>query len=650
MSNRDIQAKQMEISRTVLICVVLAAATFAAFEGVRSNSFVNFDDDKYITGNDAVLRGLSIESLRWAFTTGYQGNWHPLTWVSHLIDVSVFGLSPAGHHLVSVGFHIANVILLFLILKKMTSAVWLSAFVAAVFGLHPLGVESVAWAAERKNVLSSFFAFLTIWAYLRYARKPGLWRYSAMTILFTAGLLSKSMLVTLPFVLILLDYWPIARFGELKGWRWLWRAIVDKSPLIAISAVFCAVTYLVQAKAGAVPDMVSLPISLRAGNSLVSYIRYIGKIFYPTSLAALYPLDANGYPSWKVILCLVLLLALTTAVIIERYRHRFLLTGWFWYLGILVPVIGLVQVGVQAMADRYMYLPGIGIYIVVAWLAGEISAKSRLPKIVPAVTGTAVLLALLLMTRAQVGYWKNSESLFKHTLDVTTNNYVMHNNYGEVLKESGRLDEAIEHFRQALAVYPMGIESHEKLARALQDKGQDAEAITELELVLRAKPDETETRNRYGNALVKIKQYDKAFEQFNKVLAENPHESSVLNNLYKAGVGSGQLDKTLGMILNLQAKDPNNFEFCQKAGLLYGIKGDINTATEQLEKACRLSNYQVSEPMAFLSQAYAAKKDMKSAIDMAQKALSAAQKEGRGDVVSQLKASLESYQQAMKGN
>ncbi len=471
-----------------------------------------------------------------------------------------------------------------------------------------------------------------------------------MTILFTAGLLSKSMLVTLPFVLILLDYWPIARFRELKGWRWLWRVIVDKLPLLAISAVFCIVTYLVQAKAGAVPDMVSLPINLRAGNALMSYIRYIGKIFCPTPLAALYPLDANGYPSWKVILCLVLLLVLTMAVIIERRRYRFLLTGWFWYLGTLVPVIGLVQVGVQAMADRYMYLPGIGIYIIVAWLAGEISARLRLPKIVPAVTGTAILLALLIMTRTQVGYWKNSESLFKHTLDVTTDNYVMHNNYGELLKESGRLDEAIENFRQSLAVRPMGIEAHEKLALALQDKGQDAEAAAEFELVLRAKPDRNEARNHYGVSLVKIKQYDKAFEQFDRVLAENPHELNALNNLYKAGVESGQIDKTLGMILNLQAKDTNNFEFCQKAGLLYGIKGDINAATEQLEKACILSNYQVSEPMAFLSQAYAAQKNFKSAIDMAQKALSAAQKEGRDDVVTQLRASLESYQRAMKGN
>ncbi len=242
--------------------------------------------------------------------------------------------------------------------------------------------------------------------------------------------------------------------------------------------------------------MVSLPISLRASNALVSYIRYIGKIFYPTPLAVLYPLDANGYPLWKVILCLVLLLALTTAVIIERRRHRFLLTGWFWYLGTLVPVIGLVQVGVQAMADRYMYLPGIGIYIIVAWLAGEASAKLRLPKIVPAITGTAILLALLLMTRTQVGYWKDSESLFRHTLDVTTNNYVMYKNYGQVLESKGRLDEAIDNFRQALAINPGWIDAHEKLAGALQEKGLDAEAAAEFELVLRANPDKIKTRNR----------------------------------------------------------------------------------------------------------------------------------------------------------
>jgi tetratricopeptide (TPR) repeat protein len=650
MPNNDTQARRIDISRTVLICVVLASATFVAFEGVRSNGFVNFDDDKYVTGNEYVQKGLNFESIKWAFTTRYQGNWHPLTWLSHLADSSVFGMKPAGHHFVSVGFHIANVILLFLILKKMTGAVWLSAFVAAVFGLHPLGVESAAWVAERKNVLSTFFAFLTIWAYFRYSQKPGLSRYVMVAILFTAGLLSKSMLVTLPFVLILLDYWPIGRFNELKGLRWFSRAIADKAPFLALSAIFCAVTYLAQVNAGAAADMVSMPLDFRVSNALVSYIRYIGKIFCPTSLAALYPLDIKGYPLWQVIACLVLLLILTAAVIVERRRHRFLLTGWLWFIGTLVPVIGLVQVGVQSMADRYMYLPGIGIYIIVAWLAGEATTKYRLPKAVPATAGAMILIVLLLITRNQVGYWKDSESLFKHALDVTTNNYIMQSNYGEALRRRGHLDEAIENFTQALALNPGWINAHEKLAGALQEKGFDAEAILEFELVLRARPDKIETRNAYGQMLVKLKQYNKAIEQFNEVLIADPRRISALNNLYEAGVESGKLDKVQDVLWGLQIRYPNNFEFCQKAGLIYGLQGNIDAAIEQLEKACRLSDYQAAEPLAFLSQAYAAKKDMKRAVETAQKAIEVAQKQGKENVAAQVRASLESYQREMKGN
>jgi tetratricopeptide (TPR) repeat protein len=648
MPDGNIQSKKKDM-RTALICVVLAAATFVAYERVRSNDFVYFDDDKYITLNEHAQKGLNLESLKWAFTTCYQGNWHPLTWVSHLIDVSIFGMKPAGHHLVSVGFHIANVILLFLILKKMTGAVWPSAFVAALFGVHPLAVESVAWAAERKNVLSNFFAFLTIWAYLWYSRKPGWQRYALVAILFTAGLLSKSMLVTLPFVLILLDYWPLARFGGQKGWRWLWRTIVDKIPLIAISAAFCVVTYMVQARAGAVSNVVSLPIGLRLSNAIVSYVGYIGKIFYPASLAVLYPLDTNGYPLWKVILCLVLLLALTAVVIIERHRHRFLLTGWFWYLGTLVPVIGLVQVGVQAMADRYMYLPGIGIYIMVAWLAGAALTRLRLPKIVAAAAGALVLVVLLLMTRTQTGYWKDSESLFRHTLNVTTDNFVIYSNYGQVLQSKGQLDEAIKNIRQAVALNPGWIDAHEKLADALQEKGLYAEAAAEYELVLRSNPDK-DIRNNFGIALVKINRYDEALEQFAMVLTKDPRRLNALNNLFKAGVESGKQDKALDIILALQKKNPDNYLFCEKTGLLYGTIGNLDAAIEQLDKACRLSDYKAAEPIAFLSQAYATKKDMKRAIETAQKALEVAQKENRDDIVAQVKASLESYQRAMKGN
>jgi protein O-mannosyl-transferase len=648
MLSSDMQAKQLELSRTVLICVVLAVITLAAFEGVRKNSFVFYDDNQYVTDNWYVKNGLSFESVKWAFTTWHQGNWHPLTWMSHLIDSTVFGMNPVGHHLVSVGFHIANVILLFLILKKMTGAIWPSAFVAALFGVHPLAVESVAWVAERKNVLSNFFAFLTILAYLRYSQKPEWRRYAVIAILFAAGLLSKSMLVTLPFLLILLDYWPMCRFAELNGRQWLRRAIIDKTPLIAISAAFCVVTYLAQAHAEAVMDMISLPPGLRVSNALMSYVRYIGKLFYPTPLAVLYPLDKSGYSLLEIGGCLTLLLAVTAVVILERRRRRFLLTGWLWYLGTLIPVIGLVQVGVQSMADRYMYLPGIGIYIIVAWLASEAAAKLRLPKAVPAVTGAVILVVLLLITRSQIGYWKDSESLFKHALDVTKNNTVMYNNYGQVMKSQGHLDEAIDNFRHALEIRPGWVDVHDKLACALQDKGEDAESAAEFAMVLQIKPDKTDTRNSYGVALVKTKHYDEAIEQFTRVLTEDPCRISALNNLYKAGVESGKLDKVQDVILGLEVKDPNNFEFCQKAGLIYGIQGNIDAAIVQLEKACRLSNYQAVEPIAFLSQAYASKKDIKRAAELAQKALELAQKERRDDVVVQLKASLESYQRVLK--
>ncbi len=645
-----VRPKHGEKFRALFICIVLGIVTFVAFEGVRNCDFVNYDDDLHVTNNEHIKGGLSFESAWWALTAWRQEYWHPLTSMSHLADVTIFGMKPAGHHLVSAGFHIANVILLFLILKTMTGELWPSALVAALFGLHPLAVESAAWVAERKNVLSTFFAFLTIWAYSRYAQKPGVRRYLLVAALFIAGLASKPMLVTLPFVLILLDYWPIGRFENLNGRRWFWRAIIDKSPLLAISAVICVLTYFAQLNAGVMSDIVSMPLGLQAKNAIVSYVRYIGKVFCPTSLAVLYPLDANGYPLWKVAGCLVLLLAATTAVIIERQKYKFLLTGWFWYLGTLVPVIGLVQVGAQSMADRYMYLPGIGIYIIVAWLAGEAIARLCLPKIVPAAAGAVVLVVLLLITRVQVGYWKDSESLFRHTLDVTTNNYVIYSDYGQVLASKGRWDEGIENVRRAVAINPVWIEGHEKLANVLQGKGLDAEAAVEFELVLQKKPDKIDTRNNFGVALVKSKQYDKAIEQFAMVLTEDPCRMRALNNLYKAGVESGKLDKTLDVILGLQAKDQNNFEFYQKAGLIYGTKGDVNAAIVQLEKACRLSDYKVIEPMLFLSQAYAAKKDMKRAVETAQKALEAAQKENRDDIVAQLRASLESYQKAMKGN
>ena len=466
-----------------------------------------------------------------------------------------------------------------------------------------------------------------------------------VAVLFAAGLLSKSMLVTLPLALVLLDYWPIGRFGAATGLKWLWSATIEKVPLLVMSVALCVVTYMAQARTGTLPGTAMLPMGLRASNALESYIKYIAMTFYPAKLAVLYPLESNGFDPMAVAGCFVLLLLVTIVAIAMRRKQGFLFTGWFWYLGTLVPVIGLIQVGVQSMADRYMYLPGIGIYIIVAWLASEASAKLRLPKAVPAVTGAAILVVLLLITRIQVGYWKDSESLSRHALDVTSNNAMMNYSYGDALMVSGRLDEAIEQFRKALSMRPAFVDVREKLAGVLQAKGRNAEAVPELEMVLKARPDDTRTRNNYGVALIETGLYDKAIEQFSQVLAADPYHLNALNNLYKAGVEGGKLDKVLDVILNLQAKAPNNFNLYEKAGLIYGTRGDINAAITQLETACRLTDYRQAEPLDFLSQAYAAQKDTAKAVETAQKALEAANGQGNQQLAEQISKRLELYKQ-----
>jgi Flp pilus assembly protein TadD len=583
--------------RTLLVCVILAGATFAAFEGVRNNDFVNYDDDLYVTDNLRVQEGLNFKSVAWAFTSLGPGYWHPLTLISHIIDCSIFGVNPRGHHLVSVGIHIANVVLLFLILKNMTRAFWRSAFVAAVFGLHPLAVESVAWIAERKDVLSTFFAFLTIAVYLRYTRKPGVLRYAAVAFLFAAGLLSKPMLVTLPFVLILLDYWPIGRFGQATGLRWLRMTVVEKLPLMAMPAALCIVTYMAAMKAGAVADIVALPWDSRMYNALVSYVGYTAKIFYPASLAVLYPREANGPALWQAGVCLLLLVLVCSLAVILRRKCGYLFTGWFWYLGTLVPVIGLVQVGIQSMADRYMYFPGIGIYIIVAWLAGDLATRLKLPKAVLWAAGVLVLAVCVMTTRAQVCYWKDSLTLYEHTLSVTENNYFMHSKYGNLLRMAGRMNEAMWHLRRAVKIKPNFAISHSNLALAYKDKGLFDEAAQEFEYALKLNPDSAMTHNYYGIMLAEHGMYDLAIEHFSEALASERHFSGILHNLCNAGIKAGKLDTVLDVIEDWKLKKPQDAELYYRAGILYVLKGDNTRAIEQLEKALKLAESQSSKEL-----------------------------------------------------
>jgi protein O-mannosyl-transferase len=559
--------------KTLLICVILTVVVLVAFEGVRNNDFVNYDDDSYIIENPQVQNGLNLNSIAWAFTTKHTGYWHPLTWLSHIIDCSVFGLKPAGHHLVSVGFHIANVILLFLILKAMTDsasspqagAIWPSAFVAAVFGLHPLAVESVAWVAERKNVLSTFFVFLTIWAYWRWTQKSGVWRYLIIMLFFAAGLLSKPMVVTLPFVLILLDYWPLDRIlnpqSAIRNPKSeIFKSIYEKLPLFFMSAALCVLTYIAQSKSEATTNFALLPLAQRLDNALISYVKYLGKIFYPVSLGVLYPLELKRPPVWQLGGCLALLAVITAAVIITGRRRRFLLTGWFWYLGTLVPVIGLVQVGLQSMADRYLYWPGIGIYIIVAWLAGDLSEKVKLTKPILSAAGVLALAVCLIMTRTQVRYWETSAALYEHTLAATENNFFIHTSYGVLLRKAGRTDEAIRYLRRAIEINYVNARAHSNLGIALADKGLPAEASAEFKRALEIDPNDPMTQNYYGISLVEQGLYDKAVEYFIKALRNDGHFSGVLRNLCNAGIKSGKTGQVLEVIKSWQKKMPDNPE------------------------------------------------------------------------------------------
>jgi hypothetical protein len=372
----------------ILVYTGLVLATIIAYQPVCNNRFVNYDDDKYVTNNANIKNGLTSQSLLWAFTSQDASNWHPLTWISHILDFQLFGLSPLGHHLISVLLHIINILLLFYILQKITGAVWPSAFVACLFAVHPLHVESVAWIAERKDVLSTLFGLLTLVTYVHYVKQPSITRYTLTVVLFAFGLMAKPMLITLPFVLLLLDYWPLKRpiYSKFS----ILNLLLEKVPLFILAAMSSVITYTVQKSGRSVTGTDILPLGVRISNAMVSYISYIGKMIYPSALAVLYPHPQQGLPAWKVIAAAVLLVTITTGAIISARWRRYLPMGWFWYLGTLAPVIGIVQVGHQAMADRYTYLPSVGIFIMVAWSAVELLGKKRIGRIILTISSAAL--------------------------------------------------------------------------------------------------------------------------------------------------------------------------------------------------------------------------------------------------------------------
>jgi protein O-mannosyl-transferase len=535
-----------------LICLGLVAVTWTVFGQTLTHDFVNFDDHVYVYENPLVIRGLSTEGIIGAFGHTHARNWHPLTTLSHMLDCQLYGLNAGGHHFTNVILHSISVLLLFLVLKRMTDALWQSAFVAALFAIHPLHVESVAWIAERKDVLSAVFFMLTLAAYVRYARGPSARRYLLVALLFAFGLMSKPMLVTLPFVLLLLDYWPLGRIEGQKseiGNR-LQRLITEKLPLFALSALSCIATLFAQRQGPTAIDQ--LPLLWRLENTFVTYVTYIWQMLWPVRLAVFYPHPNDRLPLVEVTVAIALLAGISLLVIYLRRTKPYLVAGWFWYLGMLVPVIGLIQVGEQAHADRYTYLPQIGLYIMIAWTFGDLLLEST-PGIRRALVGLVATIAIVsLGVRAlgQASYWKNSETLWNHTLAVTGENDVAHNNLGFLLLRRGELDKAISEFQAALDIRSRNTDTHytlgaaliqSNLGNALARKQLWDEAIDHLQEAVRLRPDYADAYFNLGSVLFQQGRLDQAIAQWRKALAIRPRDAEAHRNLASALRKQGNL-------------------------------------------------------------------------------------------------------------
>jgi len=538
----------------LLVCLGLVAVTWAVFGQTLTHDFVNFDDHVYVYENPLVIRGLSTEGLIGAFTHTHARNWHPLTTISHMLDCQLYGLNAGCHHLTNVILHTISVLLLFLVLKQMTGAFWQSAFVAALFAIHPLHVESVAWIAERKDVLSAVFFMLTLAAYARYARAPSAPRYLLVALLFAFGLMSKPMLVTLPFVLLLLDYWPLGRLGGQKsevGSR-LRRLITEKIMLFALSALSCIATLFAQG-----PSAIDqLPFLWRLNNTFVSYVTYIWQMLWPARLAVFYPHPNNRFPLVQVTVGIAFLVGVSMLVIYLRRTKPCLVTGWFWYLGMLVPVIGLVQVGEQAHADRYTYLPQIGLYIMVAWTVGNLLSEPT-PHARRALVGVATALGIVslgVLAFGQASYWKNSETLWNHSLAVTGENDVAHNNLGFLFLRRGELDKAISQFQAALNIRSRNTETHyslgaaliqSNLGNALARKQLWDEAIDHLQEAVRLRPDYADAYFNLGSVLFQQGRIDQAIAQWQKALAIRPTDAEAHRSLASALRKEGKLKEAI---------------------------------------------------------------------------------------------------------
>jgi tetratricopeptide (TPR) repeat protein len=517
----------------LLISLLLVLAIAIAYIQVRNLDFVGYDDQLYITKNSYVQDGITLNGAIWAFTTDHDANWFPLTWLSHMLDCELYGLNPLGHHWTNLLLHMANTILLFLVLNLMTETLWRSAFVAFLFALHPLHVESVAWISERKDVLCTFFGMLTILAYCRYVKKPIIINYLLIILFLSMGLMAKPMLVTLPFVLLLLDFWPLQRFqytnssskpGRIirSDFQEVFRLISEKIPLFIPVLVSSILTFMVQRSGGATRSLESFPLQIRIANAFVSYVKYVAKAVWPAHLSVFYPHPGKTFAEWQVFGALMMISMAVFFALRALKHYPYIAVGLFWYLGTLIPVIGLVQVGSQAMADRYTYIPLIGIFIIVAWGASDLTLKWHYQKIVLTVSAVIILSIMTVRTFVQVSHWKNAVTLFENAVKIDSNNTLSHNNLGIALYDQGNIEKSAFHFREALRIEPYYIVARVNLARVLSAQGNLEDAIRHLREALKINPKHFTAHYQLGILLLKQKNIKEAYVHFAEVIKLNP--------------------------------------------------------------------------------------------------------------------------------
>lgn len=673
--------------KIVGISIGLAGLVWLVFGQTLRHQFVNFDDGAYVYRNFNVTHGITIQQIVWAFTHAVAANWHPLTILSHMLDSELYGVGPSGHHLTNVILHTFAAILLFLAFWLMTRATWRSAFVAAIFAIHPLHVESVAWVAERKDVLSGVFFMLTLIAYFAYSRKPSIGRYLTVSILFICGLMSKPMLVTLPFVLLLLDYWPLGRLAtsmpakpqsaiDRNSLGWL---VVEKIPFFAFSALTCVVTLITQQ-----PSVTKVPLMARVGNALAAVAIYLGQTIWPAKLAVFYPLAENHLPTVGIGAGVVSLVGITIAAVFLRSSKPYILTGWLWFTGMLVPVIGIIQVGLQAHADRYLYLPQIGLCLIATWVLADLSRQLRFRRGIVASLALAVLVCLAWSARIQTSYWRDSESLWEHALSVTADNEMgrehlcdayleknrvddavregvralslraesadAHATLGAALARQGKSDEALSQLQTALELNPRLVRVHYNLGNVLLQQGKVDEAIAHYEIELQTQPNFPEGQNNLANALFRKGRPDQARDHLESALKLNPSDPVAHNNLGIAFSQTGDMQAAIDQWNKTLAIQPDNLDAQCNLAWVYATFPDPSIrngskAVELAERALQLSNSTDPKIWRLAAAAYAEVGRFPEAIKAAQNGMALAEAAGNSDLVQTLDRNISRFQE-----